>query len=227
MSMDAASPPPKVRTARSVGLKGCRSCGRAMPVAATRCTRCGVRMPAGARLGLDAVWAWLIAGIILYIPANLYPMLLTGRFGQTNGSTIIGGVFELIGYGSYAIAAIIFFASVVIPIGKFWVIAHLAVMVRRRANNPNRDPHNALLLYEIVEFIGRWSMIDVFVVAVLAALIQMGYLSTVTAGPAAAFFAVSVAATMLAARAFDPRLIWDGAETGQNRDSQGMQRGTS
>ena len=135
-------------------------------------------------------------------------MLVTGQFGRSSESTIIGGALDLISLGSYAIAAIIIFASVVIPLAKFWAIARLAMLTVR----PKGDPHQALRLYEVVEFIGRWSMIDVFVVAILAALVQMGFLASLSPGPAAAFFAISVAATMLSARAFDPRLIWDGAE---------------
>ena len=135
-------------------------------------------------------------------------MLISTQIGRRSESTIIGGALELIEQGSVAVAVIVLFASVVIPIGKFWIIAWLALMTRR----PAKDPHRALSYYEIVEFIGRWSMIDVFVVAILAALVQIGFVASLAPGPAAAFFATSVAATMLSARAFDPRLIWDGVE---------------
>ena len=197
-----------IRTAREMGLVGCHVCGRAdRPAAQRRCGRCGARLPAEGRRKLDAVWAWLATGMVFYIPANLYPMLLAGQFGKTTESTIIGGAIDLVSHGAYAVGAIVLIASVVIPLAKFWVIAHLALLTRR----PARDPHRALRYYGVVEFIGRWSMIDVFVVAILAALVQLGFFANLAPGPAAAFFALSVAATMFSARAFDPRLIWDGA----------------
>ncbi len=199
-----------VLTAAAAGRLGCPVCGRAAAVASAgrRCGRCGARLPATGRRPLGAVWAWLIAGVALYIPANLEPMLVTTTFGRDSASTIIGGALELFALGSYGVGVIVLVASVLIPVAKFLAIARLAAHASGRA--PMR-PHGALALYEVVEFIGRWSMIDVFVVAILAALVQMGFLASLTPGPAAAFFALSVAATMLSARAFDPRLIWDRA----------------
>lgn len=109
-------------------------------------------------------------------------------------------------HGAYGIAAIILIASVVIPLGKFWAVAFLAVSVRSKAGIA---PNRRLLMYEIVEYIGRWSMIDIFVVAILSALVQLHGLASITPGPAAFFFALSVIFTMLSAQAFDPRMIWD------------------
>lgn len=121
-------------------------------------------------------------------------------------STILGGVVELAQYGSWGIALIILIASVGIPIAKFLAISALAIGVSRGSA---RDPHKRLRLYEVVEFIGRWSMIDVFVVAVLAALVQLDTLAAINPGPAAVTFALSVVFTMLAAQSFDQRMIWD------------------
>ena len=202
-----------IPTARAQGMIGCHVCGRAAPRGEKRCDRCGARLPLSGRRGLETVWAWLIAGMVLYVPANLYPMLITGQFGRRSEDTIVGGAFKLFEQGSHLVAIIVLTASVVIPLLKFYVIARLAYLTRRRI----RDPHGALRLYEIVEFIGRWSMIDVFVVAILAALVQMGFLGLVEPGSAAGFFALSVAATMLAARAFDPRLIWDMADSASSK----------
>ncbi|MEM7547819.1 MAG: paraquat-inducible protein A [Pseudomonadota bacterium] len=193
-------------TALSSGLIGCEICGRAVSVGAETCTRCGGRLPRSGRRSTDAVWAWLFAGMIFYIPANLYPMLIASQFGSEQASTIVGGAIDLIDHGSYAIAVIVLVASVVIPITKFAAIIWLCLLVRGRGE---ASSHRALQLYEVVEFIGRWSMIDVFVVAILAALVQMGFLASLQPGAAAPFFALSVAFTMMAARAFDPRLIWD------------------
>ncbi|MEL7463677.1 MAG: paraquat-inducible protein A [Pseudomonadota bacterium] len=195
-----------IRSARAVGYIGCDACGRAVRAPRSRCPRCGARLAPDGRRSLDAVWAWLFVGIVFYIPANLYPMLYSTQLGRRSESTIIGGAFELIELGSIGVALIVLIASVAIPVAKFAAIIWLALATRR----PAKDPRRALHLYEVVEFIGRWSMIDVFVVAILAALVQIGFLASLSPGPAAAFFAISVAATMLSARAFDPRLIWDG-----------------
>ncbi|MEM8537177.1 MAG: paraquat-inducible protein A [Pseudomonadota bacterium] len=170
------------------------------------CKRCGGTLQSRDTQSLQKVWAWLIAGMIAYIPANTYPMLLTATLTERSESTIIGGVFELIALGSYGVAFIVFVASVVIPIGKFVAIIYLAVTVQKRSG---LHKHERFVAYEVVEFIGRWSMIDVFVVAILSALVQLDTIATINPGIAAVSFALSVIFTMLAAQAFDPRLIWD------------------
>lgn len=191
-----------VLTARAAGLRGCRVCGRANPAEATACLRCGTSL---APPGLQGVWAWLIAGVVVYVPANLYPMLRTQTMGRTQDSTILGGAIELAQSGALGVALIVFVASIVIPLGKFAAIGWLALAVHFRW--PIRG-HARLRLYEVVEFIGRWSMIDVFVVAILSALVQFNFAASIAPGIAAVSFALSVAFTMLAAQAFDPRLIW-------------------
>ena len=148
----------------------------------------------------------MIAGMIAYIPANQYPMLLTSTLVERSESTIIGGVVELIEYGSIGVAIIVFVASVMIPVGKFIAIIYLAISVQRHSRNNQHERHKA---YEVVEFIGRWSMIDVFVVAILSALVQLDTIATINPGIAAVSFALSVIFTMLSAQAFDSRLIWD------------------
>ncbi|MFD1880643.1 paraquat-inducible protein A [Paracoccus pacificus] len=200
-----------ILTAHRAGLVGCRSCGRVWPEDEEICDRCGAHLYPPDRRSLQFVWAWLLAGIIFYIPANLFPMLRTDTFAGLNGnteSTIVGGVFELLNYGSWFVALIVFVASVIIPISKFVAIVWLA----RVAGYPAtiRDAHKRLRLYEVVDFIGRWSMIDVFVVAILSALVQLGFVASIHPGPAAVCFALSVAFTMLSAQSFDPRLIWRG-----------------
>jgi|TARA_B110000879_G_scaffold35838_1_gene49495 paraquat-inducible protein A len=141
-----------------------------------------------------------------YVPSNIFPMLRTEQLFSVDESTIIGGAVELAHHGAYGISAIILFASVVIPIGKFWAIAFLALSVRQRGGYASR---HRLLIYEVVEYIGRWSMVDIFVVAILSALVQLQGLASITPGPAAFFFALSVIFTMLSAQSFDPRMIWD------------------
>lgn len=200
-----------VMTAHRAGLIGCRRCQRVWPHGQEICQRCGAVLQPPDRHCLQAVWAWWLAGLIFYIPANLYPMLSTQTLGGFRGSseaTILGGVAELFKLGSYSVAVIVFVASMVVPIGKFVAIAWLAIVAGRPATH--EAAHQRLFIFEIVEFIGRWSMIDVFVVAVVSALVQLGFVATIHPGVAAVCFALSVAFTMLSAQSFDPRLIWRG-----------------
>ena len=194
-----------VLTARAAGLVGCAECGHVHPLGTETCAVCGSRLVSRDMASLQRVWAWLFAGMVVYVPANLYPMLRTTTFGKTSESTIVGGVFELMEHGSFGIAFIVFFASVVIPVSKFIAIAYLAWRVQR--GKPGTVSH--FHLYEVVEFIGRWSMIDVFVVAILSALVQLNFVASIHPGLAAVSFALSVAFTMISANSFDPRLIWD------------------
>lgn len=193
-------------TARDAGLVACQRCGQVHPLQTEFCARCEGPLRSRDTESLQKVWAWLIAGIIAYIPANTYPMLLTSTLVEKSESTIIGGVVELFEHGSWGIATIVFVASVMIPVGKFLAIIYLAMSVQRKSPDNQHERHKA---YELVEFIGRWSMIDVFVVAILSALVQLDTIATVNPGVAAMSFALSVVFTMLSAQAFDSRLIWD------------------
>lgn len=157
-------------------------------------------------LCLQKVWAWWLAGLMCYIPANIYPMLSTRTLFEVEEATIVGGAIDLIHYGAVGIALVILIASVAIPVAKFLAVAYLALSVARPGLV---GAHQRQILYEIVEYIGRWSMIDVFVVAILASLVQLGGAASVSAGPASLTFALSVIFTMLSAQAFDSRLIWD------------------
>lgn len=207
--MENTGNPPPVLTAREAGLVGCTRCGRVHRPSVQICDRCGSKLQSRDSRALQRVWAWWLAGLIAYIPANLYPMLLMTQFGRPHESTIIGGVLDLANHGDLWVAFIVFFASVIIPVGKFIAIAYLAWSVR--AGVRTRDI-GRLHMYEIVEFIGRWSMIDVFVVAILTALLQIDFIVTVSPGIAAFSFTVSVVCTMIAAQSFDPRSIWDANE---------------
>jgi paraquat-inducible protein A len=189
-----------------MGLVACTRCTKASPLGTQICGRCGHRLQSRDPMSMQRVWAFWIVGIMCYIPANIYPMLRTETLFQTEESTIIGGAIDLAIYGDVAVAAIILFASVVIPLGKFWAIAFLALGLRQ----PNRFSNTTrTVLYEVVEYIGRWSMIDIFVVAILSSLVQLKTLASITPGMASLFFALSVIFTMLSAQAFDPRMIWD------------------
>lgn len=157
---------------------------------------------------LELVWALLLTSIIFYVPANLYPMMYTSAFGQAEGSTIMGGVILLWNMGSYPIAMVIFFASIFIPMAKMFALAYLYWNAKRVSNMPYHESFRFLKLYRVTEFIGRWSMIDIFVVAILVALVQLEGLMAIYPGPAALSFAAVVIFTMLSAMIFDSRMMW-------------------
>ena len=170
------------------------------------CRRCGSAIYHHKKFSTEKSWAFLITAMIAYIPANLYPMLITSAFGNREGSTILGGVVLLWELKSYPVAVIIFFASIVIPVMKFLILLYLLISVKYPLGKDKKT--NKHKLYYITEVIGPWSMIDVFVVAILAALIHLSSVE-VLAGTAATAFAISVFFTLLAAHAFDETLIKD------------------
>ena len=190
-------------------LIGCDSCGRvsrAPPRAP--CPRCNAPLEVRKPDSLARSWALLIAAAALYIPANLYPILTLIRFGRGHPSTILGGVQELIEYRMWPLALLVFVASVLVPVLKLVGVALLLVSTQRRWGARLRDRTR---LFRIVDAIGRWSMIDVFMLAVLVGLVRMDLLASVTPGVGAACFAGVVILTMLSAFSFDPRLMWDAA----------------
>jgi len=168
------------------------------------CRRCGSAIYHHKKFSTEKSWAFLITAMIAYIPANLYPMLITSAFGSREGSTILGGVVLLWELESYPVAIIIFIASIVIPVLKFLILIYLLISVKYPLGKDKKV--NKHKLYYITEVIGPWSMIDVFVVAILAALIHLSSVE-ILAGTAATAFAISVFFTLLAAHAFDETLI--------------------
>jgi len=171
-----------------------------------RCPRCQSRIEHRTPLSTEMTLAWLIAGIVFYIPANLLPVMHTsGLLGEAD-STILGGIVEFWRSGDWDIALLIFIASVAVPFTKFIAIGLLLLTVRK---NGRWEQHQRTVLYRIVEFIGYWSMLDVIVVALTSALMQFQVLGTAEPRPGIAFFCAVVVVTMLSALSFDPRLIWD------------------
>ncbi|MGX5173006.1 paraquat-inducible protein A [Aliikangiella sp. IMCC44653] len=192
-------------TAASVGLACCENCSQLYPNEQASCPFCAKKRHKIRSKSLQTSAAWLLTAIILYFPANLYPIMQTNFLGEVTFSTIIGGVATLWMQGSYPIAVIIFIASVVVPVGKILTLAWLLFSVN---NNRHVDRLRHQKLYRTTELIGKWSMVDVFVVAILVTLIQMGQMMSIYPGPAALAFAGLVIASMLAALSFDSRLIW-------------------
>src|ERR1700723_3168433 len=193
-----------------LGLSLCRTCGLAVSRAslgsARRCPRCQSRVERRTPFSTEITLAWLIAGMVLYIPANLLPVMHTrGLLGEED-STILGGILEFWRSGDWDIALLIFTASVAVPFTKFIAIGLLLVTVGK---NSGWEQHQRTALYRIVEFIGYWSMLDVIVVALTSALMQFQGLGAAEPRAGIAFFCAVVVATMLSALSFDPRLIWD------------------
>ena len=188
------------------GLLLCHHCGKTQTINHSRCERCESPVHVRNENSIQRTWAYLVTAIVLYLPANLLPIMSTTLLGKSSSNTILSGIVVLWEHGSYPIALIIFIASVLVPIGKLLVLCWLCYMVQNKSPMLLRE---RTLLYRITEFIGRWSMVDVFVVAILVSLVHLGNLMTIYPGPAALSFAGMVVATMLAANSFDPRLIWD------------------
>ena len=191
------------------GLIGCHHCGFAVHGAAgSRCPRCGGVVHVRKPQAVARCWALLGAATILYIPANLFPVLTAIKLGSGEPSTILGGVRELAKAGMYPLALLVFFASITVPFVKLAGLVTVLLSVRLRAHGWLRDRTQ---LFRVVEIIGRWSMIDIFMLSVLVALVRLGFVATVTPGYGALAFCAVVLLTMFASKAFDPRLMWDAA----------------
>lgn len=201
----------KVVTAAGRDIVRCHYCGTLWQGArdGEPCGVCHASLHARKPDSLNRTWAFLIAACILYIPANLFPVMITTTFLGTSADTILSGVIYFWVSGEFALAAIVFIASFLIPLFKLVSLLLLVVLAQRRSHW--RQAERARL-YRMVEFIGRWSMLDIFVVALLAGLVQIEGVATIRAGIGAAAFGAVVVLTMLASLSFDPRLTWDEAE---------------
>ena len=197
-------------TGAQAGLVSCEICELLVRPASSSipggCPRCGAEVTFRRHHSLQTTWALVIAAAICYLPANALPVLSTTTLGSTDSDTIIGGVEFLYTSGSWPLALIVLIASVMVPIGKLVALSYLLIVVQRRSLGSNRD---RIRLYRMVEFVGRWSMLDVFVDTFTVALVQLSPLMSVQPGPGVLFFAAVVVLTMLAAESFDSRLIWD------------------
>lgn len=207
---------PAARTAQSASLLSCGVChllvrkppGAADP--AGRCPRCGAALRARKPDSVARTWALVIAALVFYVPANVLPITKVTSLGVVQSDTILSGVIYFIHSGMWPIALVIFIASVFVPLLKLLILMLLLVSVQRRSR---WRPKDRTRLYRITEAIGRWSMVDIFVVTILVALVHLGALANIEAQAGAAFFAAVVVITIFAAMSFDPRLIWDAKES--------------
>lgn len=199
-----------IPTGIGLGIVSCDSCGLPSRPADIRepgrCPRCGRVLALRRRNAVQRTWALIIASLICYIPANLLPVMVTTTLVSTKEDTILSGVVLFYVTGSWHLALIVLIASVVIPLAKIMALAYLLITIQRRSIGGRKE---RLRLYRLVEFVGRWSMLDVFVVTFTAALIQMQPLVSIKPGAGILFFAAVVVLTMIASESFDPRLIWD------------------
>lgn len=203
---DGAGP----RSARQAALQACATCGQLADIAAQGpCPRCGASLHSRKPDSLGRTWALLVTSAILYLPANALPVTRVLNLGKAHEDTILSGVLYFLRTGSWPLALLIFVASVLVPLVKFVVLTFLLLSVRYRSR---WRPRQRARLYRLTEAVGRWSMVDIFAITITVALMHMGSLASVVPRPGAMAFALMVVATLLAARSFDPRLVWDTQE---------------
>ncbi|NHN77064.1 paraquat-inducible membrane protein A [Azotobacter chroococcum] len=193
-------------------LATCHGCGllsRAGTGHAARCPRCGTPLHTRKPDSIARTWAFIVAAAILYIPANLLPIMETSSLFGAQDDTIMSGVVYLWVSGSWHLALVVFIASILVPMAKLFALIVLVLSVQLHAR---WQPVQRTRLYRLVELVGRWSMLDVYVVTLLVALVQLEGLATIRPGTGALAFGAVVVLTMFAAMSFDPRLIWDSME---------------
>ena len=196
-------------TAASRGLMRCEACAllnRAAPHETLACARCGAHLHVRKPDSVRRAWAFLLAAVVMYVPANLLPVLNTGTIFEHQNDTILSGVVHLWATGSWVLAAIVFVASIVVPGAKILSLATLLTLAQRRST---ARLEQRARLYRFTAYIGRWSMVDIFVGGTLVSLVQFNLVATITPGPGAVYFGAVVVLTMLASMSFDPRLTWD------------------
>lgn len=190
----------------------CHACGKLSKLpprgakSAAHCPRCDATVSFRKPRSLEYSWAYTLAATVLLVPANWLPILTVISFGQGDPDTIMSGVIKLWESELQAIAAVVFIASIAVPVGKLVIMVILMLVVQLRLSL-NRV--QCTLLYRFIHLIGRWSMLDLFMISILVTLVHLGNIANVESGPAATAFAAVVVLTLLAANSFDPRLLWD------------------
>jgi len=201
-------------TALAASCARCHDCGllsqlRDPTAHGAHCGRCGAELHLRKPRSLERTWALVIAAAVCYVPANVLPVMMVTSFGQVASDTIFSGVVYFLTHGMWPLAFVVFVASIFVPVLKLAILTFLLISVGRRSS---WKPVERTRLFRITEAIGRWSMVDIFAITILVALVRLGNLATIDAGPGAVFFGAVVVITMLAAESFDPRLIWDRCE---------------
>ena len=195
--------------AAAQGLAGCHTCGKVSAVMLGHCPRCGSHLHLRKPNSIQRTVALMVAAALLYVPANILPIMTVVELGDVTENTIVSGMMTFWRQGAYPIALVIFTASIVIPLLKIVALTWLCLAATGKVH-----PSPGMLgkIYWFTELLGRWSMVDIFVVGILVALVQLGNYMTITPGPGALAFAGVVVLTMLAAMSFEPRLLWDRLE---------------
>jgi paraquat-inducible protein A len=202
--------------AAAIGKTACPTCGLlGSPATEPACPRCGTPLHLRKPNSIQRSWALLIAAFVLYLPANLLPIMETRSVFGAQQDTIMSGVVYMWSNGSWVLASVVFIASVVVPMLKMLSLTVLLVGVQRRSS---RQPQQRTKLYRFLELIGRWSMLDVYVVTILVALVQVQSLAVVRPGAGVIAFAAVVVLSMLATQAFEPRLIWDAVDNPSRKE---------
>jgi paraquat-inducible protein A len=203
-------------SALAAGLWRCRGCAatcvpppEAIAQGRARCPRCDAVVHPRKRDAIARSWAFLLAATALYLPANLLPVTTTASLGGRQVDTIFSGIVYLWKDGSYPLAAIVFIASIIVPVTKLLLLSLLLISLQR---HDRRWAVRRLKAWRALELIGRWSMLDIFAITILAALVQVESLAELTPGPGAMAFGAVVVLTMLATHSFDPRLLFDKPE---------------
>jgi paraquat-inducible protein A len=196
-------------TALAAGLLLCHDCGKLLPSTRTRCPRCGAAVHARKPNAVGRTWALIIAAAILFFPANELPIMRVDFLGIPTLSTIMDGIVYFFEEGSYSVGVIILTASVLVPLFK---IVGLTIMLLSIHFRGQRWLRQQTKMFHFISFIGRWSMLDIFVIALLSALVQFGFFTTIQAAPAATWFTAVVVLSMFAALSFDPRRLWDACD---------------
>jgi len=197
-----------MNTAKDASLALCPKCHKLnnLTTEPQQCSRCRGMFYQRKKNSLQYTLAWNIAALLAFIPANLYPIMIVYQLGIGDEATILSGIGEFIDHGLYPIAVIIFTASIIVPLLK---IIGLFVLVYKVHTGIRLKPDKHSKFYHALEFLGPWSMLDVFVVALMVTVVELGFVTSVAAGPAINYFTITVIFTMFAANSFDPRLLWD------------------
>jgi paraquat-inducible protein A len=205
---------PLAATSGFENLARCHDCGFVVALEGsahhveTHCPRCQAAVHRRKPDSINRTWALVITAAMLYVPANIFPVMRVISMGKAQEDTILSGAVYLLVHGMWPLALIVFFASVVVPLLKLIALSFLLISIQK---GWSWRPVERTKLYHVVEAVGRWSMTDIYVVTILVALVSLGNLATIEAGMGAVDFAGVVVMTMLAAESFDPRLIWDRA----------------